>query len=308
MLIKTQNSGFGHSLSSEITERKFYADRRNVLKAVAVGVGGSMSAWSSQDAFGQAAWGQRPGKLKPVNASPSKIDSAFTMEKATLYKDASTYNNFYEFGTDKADPAVKAHTLKTDPWSVEVEGLVKKPGRFSLEELLKLSPMEERIYRLRCVEGWSMVIPWIGYSLVDLIRRVEPLGSAKYVEFVTLADPKTMPFVGSRVLDWPYVEGLRLDEAMHPLTMLTFGMYGEVLPNQSGAPVRLVVPWKYGFKSGKSIVKIRFTDKQPATAWNIAAANEYGFYSNYKGFPTFASNSCPGSIAQQLTQAFGVQF
>jgi sulfoxide reductase catalytic subunit YedY len=163
---------------------------------------------------------------------------------------------------------------------VDIEGLVKKPARMGLEDLLKLSPMEERIYRLRCVEGWSMVIPWVGYSLSDLIRQVEPLGSAKYVEFVTLADPKTMPFVGSRVLDWPYVEALRLDEALHPLTLLAFGMYGEILPNQSGAPVRLVVPWKYGFKSSKSVVKIRFTDKQPATAWNKAAANEYGFYSN----------------------------
>ena len=194
------------------------------------------------------------------------------------YKDASTYNNFYRFGTDKSDPAVNAHTLKT-PLVGRSEGLVKK-RKLALEDLLRLSPMEERIYRLRCVEGWSMVIPWVGYALADLIKRVEPLGSAKYVEFVTLADPKTMPFVGSRVLDWPYVEGLRLDEAMHPLTLLTFGMYGEVLPNQSGAPVRLVVPWKYGFKSGKSIVKIRFTDKQPGTAWNKAAANEYGFYSN----------------------------
>ena len=202
------------------------------------------------------------------------------MEKLTAYKDASSYNNFYEFGTDKSDPVANAHTLKTNPWSVDIEGLVKKPGRLGLEDLLKLSPMEERIYRLRCVEGWSMVIPWVGYSLAGLIRQVEPLGSAKYVEFVTLADPKTMPFVGSRVLDWPYVEALRLDEALHPLTLLAFGMYGEVLPNQSGAPVRLVVPWKYGFKSGKSIVKIRFTDKQPATAWNKAAANEYGFYSN----------------------------
>ncbi|MEY3125309.1 MAG: hypothetical protein RLZZ573_1829, partial [Pseudomonadota bacterium] len=223
---------------------------------------------------------QRPGKLAVLNSRASKVDGAMSMEKPTAYKDASTYNNFYEFGTDKSDPAVNAHTLKTSPWSVEIEGLVKKPGKLGLEELLKLSAMEERIYRLRCVEGWSMVIPWVGYSLAELIKRVEPLGSAKYVEFVTLADPKTMPFVGSRVLDWPYVEGLRLDEARHPLTLLTFGMYGEVLPNQSGAPVRLVVPWKYGFKSGKSIVKIRFTDKQPATAWNKAAPNEYGFFSN----------------------------
>jgi sulfoxide reductase catalytic subunit YedY len=161
-----------------------------------------------------------------------------------------------------------------------VEGLVKNPGTFALEDLLKLSPMEERIYRLRCVEGWSMVIPWVGYSLAQLIKRVAPLGRAKYVEFVTLADPKTMPYVGSRILDWPYTEALRLDEAMHPLTLLSFGMYGEILPKQNGAPVRLVVPWKYGFKSGKSIVKIRFTEKQPATAWNKAAANEYGFFSN----------------------------
>ena len=163
---------------------------------------------------------------------------------------------------------------------MEIEGLVKKPAKYTLEDLLKLSAQEERIYRMRCVEGWSMVIPWVGYSMAELIKKVEPLGSAKYVEFVTLADPKTMPYVGTRVLEWPYVEALRLDEAMHPLTLLSFGMYGEVLPKQNGAPVRLVVPWKYGFKSGKSLVKIRFTDKQPATAWNKAAANEYGFYSN----------------------------
>jgi sulfoxide reductase catalytic subunit YedY len=202
------------------------------------------------------------------------------MEKITAYEDASTYNNYYEFGTDKSDPAKNAHTLKTQPWTVEIEGLVKKPGRWALEDLLKVSAMEERIYRMRCVEGWSMVIPWVGYSLSDLIRRVEPLGNAKFVEFVTLADPKVMPYVRSPILDWPYVEGLRMDEAMHPLTLLTFGMYGEVLPNQNGAPVRLVVPWKYGFKNAKSLVKIRFTEKQPATAWSKAAANEYGFYSN----------------------------
>jgi sulfoxide reductase catalytic subunit YedY len=282
MLIKMDNDGFNHSLGSEITDRKVYEERRLLLKTLATGAAGSaMALWASRQALAQtASWGQRPGKLVALAGRASKVDAAVTMEKATPYKDASTYNNFYEFGTDKSDPAVNAHTLKTQPWSVEIEGLVKKPGKLTLEDLLKFSPMEERIYRLRCVEGWSMVIPWLGYSLSDLIKRVEPLGSAKYVEFVTLADPKTMPFVGSRVLDWPYVEGLRLDEAMHPLTLLTFGMYGEVLPNQSGAPVRLVVPWKYGFKSGKSIVKIRFTDKQPGTAWNKAAANEYGFYSN----------------------------
>jgi methionine sulfoxide reductase catalytic subunit len=282
MLIKTRNLDFNHAVASEITDRNAYEGRRDLLKMLATGVaGGAMASWASRQALAQTStWGQRPGKLAVLASQASKLDGAMTMEKATPYKDASSYNNFYEFGTDKADPAVNAHTLKTSPWSVDIEGLVKKPGKLNLEDLLKLSPMEERIYRLRCVEGWSMVIPWVGYSLADLIRRVEPLGSAKYVEFVTLADPKTMPFVGSRVLDWPYVEGLRLDEAMHPLTLLTFGMYGEVLPNQSGAPVRLVVPWKYGFKSGKSIVKIRFTDKQPGTAWNKAAANEYGFYSN----------------------------
>ena len=221
-----------------------------------------------------------PSRFSALANTPSKIAGGMALDKLTDYKDASTYNNFYEFGTDKADPARNAHTLKTTPWTVEIEGLVKKPAKYTLEDLLKLSAQEERIYRLRCVEGWSMVIPWVGYSLSELIKKVEPLSNAKYVEFVTLADPKTMPFVGSRVLEWPYVEGLRMDEAMNPLTLLSFGMYGEVLPNQSGAPVRLVVPWKYGFKSGKSVVKIRFTDKLPATAWNKAAANEYGFYSN----------------------------
>ncbi len=247
---------------------------------MATGVaGGAMASWASRQALAQTAVPvPRPGKHAALSARSSAVAGATIMEKPTAYKDASSYNNFYEFGTDKSDPAANAHTLKTSPWSVDIEGLVKKPGKLALEDLL--SPMEDRLYRLRCVEGWSMVIPWVGYSMADLIKHVEPLGSAKYVEFVTLADPKTMPFVGSRVLDWPYVEALRLDEAMHPLTLLTFGMYGEVLPNQSGAPVRLVVPWKYGFKSGKSIVKIRFTDKQPGTAWNKAAANEYGFYSN----------------------------
>ena len=282
MLIKSRSNGFSHGVTSEITSKSVYEGRRKLLKTVATSaVGGGLATWAARNAMAQnATWGTRPGKSNALSAVASKVNGATVAEKVTAYKDASTYNNFYEFGTDKSDPAANAHTLKTAPWSVEIEGLVKKPGKLTLEDLLKLSPMEERVYRLRCVEGWSMVIPWLGYSLSDLIRKVEPLGNAKFVEFVTLADPKTMPFVGSRVLEWPYVEGLRLDEAMHPLTLLTFGMYGEVLPNQSGAPVRLVVPWKYGFKSGKSIVKIRFTDKQPSTAWNKAAANEYGFYSN----------------------------
>lgn len=280
MLIKTTDNGFIHSVPSEITPRQAYSNRRQMIRSLVAGAAGaSLAAFAGRQAFGQAAT-QRPGKLAVLAAGKTAVLGAVTMEKPTDYKDASTYNNFYEFGTDKSDPARSAHSLRTTPWSVEVEGLVKKPGKYALEDLLKLSPMEERIYRLRCVEGWSMVIPWIGYSLSDLIRKVEPMGSAKYVEFVTLADPKTMPFVGSRVLDWPYVEGLRLDEAMHPLTLLSFGMYGEVLPNQNGAPVRLVVPWKYGFKSAKSLVKIRFVEKQPGTAWNKAAANEYGFFSN----------------------------
>ena len=275
-------TGADAPLSSEITDRHLLENRRLWLQRAASGVAGLAAAsWASRQALAQTPAGtEKPGKLPRLANVPSKVPGALALEKATAYKDASTYNNFYEFGTDKADPAANAHTLKTSPWSVEVEGLVQKPGKFALEDLLKLSPMEERIYRLRCVEGWSMVIPWVGYSLAQLIAKVQPLGSAKYLEFVSLADPKTMPFVGSRTLDWPYVEALRLDEALHPLTLLAFGMYGEVLPNQNGAPVRLVVPWKYGFKSAKSIVKIRFTEKQPATAWNKAAANEYGFYSN----------------------------
>jgi sulfoxide reductase catalytic subunit YedY len=282
MLIQSQKDGFLHPLASEITAPQVVADRRALLVQMATGVAGlSMASWASRQALAQNASAiEKPGKLATLLSTPSGVPGAMVIEKPTPYKDASSYNNFYEFGTDKADPAVNAHTLKTTPWTVEVEGLVKNPGKFALEDLLKLSPMEERIYRLRCVEGWSMVIPWVGYSLAQLIKRVAPLGSAKYVEFVTLADPKTMPYVGSRILDWPYTEALRLDEAMHPLTLLSFGMYGEILPKQNGAPVRLVVPWKYGFKSGKSIVKIRFTEKQPATAWNKAAANEYGFFSN----------------------------
>ena len=280
MLIKTHRDGFDHSLSSDITPQAVYAGRRDLMKLMATGVAGAaMAAWAGREAHAQDS-SARPNKLAALAGAKSAVPGALVMDKVTDYKLSSTYNNFYEFGTDKADPARNAHTLKTTPWTVEVEGLVKKPAKYTLEDLLKLSAQEERIYRLRCVEGWSMVVPWVGYSMSELIKRVEPLSNAKYVEFVTQADPKTMPFVGSRVLEWPYVEGLRLDEAMHPLTLLTFGMYGEVLPNQNGAPVRLVVPWKYGFKSGKSLVKIRFTDKQPATAWNKAAAEEYGFFSN----------------------------
>ncbi|WP_038208821.1 protein-methionine-sulfoxide reductase catalytic subunit MsrP [Xenophilus azovorans] len=274
MLIRPRDPGFVHPRASEITPRAVYEGRRDLLRLLAGGAAGAaLASWAGREALAQ-------GKSAPLKGAKSAVAGAQTMEKLTDYKDATTYNNFYEFGTDKSDPAKNAHTLKTRPWTVEVEGLVKKPGKYDIDELLRLAAQEERIYRLRCVEGWSMVIPWVGYSLSELIRRAEPLGSAKYVEFVTLADPKTMPYVGSRILDWPYTEGLRMDEAMHPLTLLAFGMYGEALPNQNGAPVRLVVPWKYGFKSAKSIVKIRFVEKEPGTAWNKAAANEYGFYSN----------------------------
>lgn len=272
------HDGFNHPFSSEITSRSVYEGRRDLLKLMAGGAAGAaLAGWAGREALAQTAG---PGALAKLPGAKSTVAGAMSMDKLTAYKDASTYNNFYEFGTDKGDPVQNAGTLKTRPWTVEVEGLVKKPGKYGIEDLLKLSAQEERIYRLRCVEGWSMVIPWVGYSLAELIKKVEPQSNAKFVEFVTLADPKTMPFVGSRVLDWPYTEGLRMDEAMHPLTLLAFGMYGEVLPNQNGAPVRLVVPWKYGFKSAKSIVKIRFVEKEPGTAWNKAAAQEYGFYSN----------------------------
>ena len=279
MLIKTNADGFQHNLPSEITTQTAYQSRRELMRLVATGAAGlALASWAGREALADGI--AKPGKLAALAGGKSVVSGAMTIEKLTDYKDATTYNNFYEFGTDKADPAKNAHTLVTKPWSVAIEGLVKQPKSYTLEDLIKLSPQEERIYRLRCVEGWSMVIPWVGYSLSELIKKVEPLGSAKYVEFHTLADPKTMSGVGSRVLEWPYVEALRLDEAMHPLALLSFGMYGEVLPNQSGAPVRMVLPWKYGFKSGKSIVKIRFTDKEPKTAWNKAAASEYGFYSN----------------------------
>jgi methionine sulfoxide reductase catalytic subunit len=276
MLIQTFKDGFNHRVASEITSHTAYQGRRDMLKLLATGAAGAtLASWAARDARAMGG-----GKLPALVGAKSTVAGAVTMEKATDYKDASTYNNYYEFGTDKADPAKNAHTLQTKPWTVEIEGLVKKPAKYTLEDLIKLSAQEERIYRLRCVEGWSMVIPWVGYSLSELIKKVEPLGSAKYVEFYTQADKATMPGLSGRSLDWPYMEALRMDEAMNPLALLTFGMYGEVLPNQSGAPVRMVVPWKYGFKSGKSIVKIRFTDKEPKTAWNKAAANEYGFFSN----------------------------
>ena len=273
-----RDRGFVHPQVSEITPPSVYAGRRDLLKLVAAGAAGTtLAAWAGRDAFAQVV---QPGKLGALAGARTTLAGATTTEKLTLHGDVTSYNNFYEFGTNKADPAAQGGTLRPRPWTVSVEGEVKKPKAFDLDELLKLSAMEERIYRLRCVEGWSMVIPWVGYSLSELIKRVEPTGNAKYVELITLADKAQMPGLGSPVLDWPYVEGLRLDEAMNPLTLLAFGLYGEVLPNQNGAPVRLVVPWKYGFKSGKSIVKIRFVEKQPRTSWLKTYSNDYGFYSN----------------------------
>ncbi|MDF9788858.1 protein-methionine-sulfoxide reductase catalytic subunit MsrP [Polynucleobacter sphagniphilus] len=254
-----------------ITPKSIFDQRRELIKAAAAGSFGlSLASWFSREALAMA-----PEKLA-ATANPlysSKVD-------VTPYKSATTYNNFYEFGTDKTDPAAYASSLQTRPWTITIDGLVKKPQTLDIDALLKLAPMEERIYRMRCVEGWSMVIPWDGYSLSKLLSKVEPLGSAKYVEFISLADSKQMPGVKSSIIEWPYREGLRLDEAMNPLTLLTFGMYGELLPKQNGAPVRIVVPWKYGFKSAKSIIKIRLTEEMPKTSWNMFDAHEYGFYSN----------------------------
>jgi len=253
---------------SEITPRRVWQRRRDLIRAAAAGLALPSAG------FALAQTGRADAKL------PAKPGPFGTTEKVTPYKDVTTYNNFYELGLDKDDPARNAGRLKARPWTVAVEGDVAKPRSFDLDELLKLAPMEERVYRMRCVEGWSMVIPWVGFPLSELIRRVEPTGNAKFIEFYTLADPKQMPGLSSSVLAWPYTEGLRMDEANNPLTLLTFGLYGELLPNQNGAPVRLVVPWKYGFKSAKSLVKIRFVEKQPVISWNRAAPQEYGFFSN----------------------------
>ncbi len=273
MLFKRSPNGIDLPYPSEITPRAVYEGRRDFLARIAATavVGSGVWEMANREAFAQAA-GQRLAAAR--NAALS------TGEKQTAFKDASSYNNFYEFGTDKGDPAENAHTLRTRPWTVTIDGEVKKPVTLDIDRILKLAPLEERVYRLRCVEGWSMVIPWVGYSLSNILKQVEPTGNAKYVEFTTLADRRQMPGLRSPVLDWPYVEGLRMDEAMYPLALLGLGMYGQVLPNQNGAPVRLIVPWKYGFKSAKSIVRIRLTSRQPRTAWNDSAPDEYGFYSN----------------------------
>jgi sulfoxide reductase catalytic subunit YedY len=259
---------------SDITPKAVYLRRREFIKSVAAGAMGAAAAGvTSRDAHAQTQ-GSRP-KLPNVRKS-----SLSTNEAANSYADITGYNNYYEFGTDKDDPQRNAQKFVTRPWTIRVEGLVKAPGSFDLDSFIKPYALEERIYRLRCVEAWSMVIPWVGFPLGDLIKRLEPQPSAKFVEFTTLLDIKQMPGVRVPVLDWPYVEGLRMDEAMHPLSILAVGLYGEALPNQNGAPIRLVVPWKYGFKGIKSIVRMRFTDKQPRTSWEIANPREYGFYAN----------------------------
>ena len=251
--------------SSEITPRDIYLRRRDFLAGTA--------------AIGAAGLFGAPAFAAKLDAAKSKYS---TDDKLTSLKDVTTYNNYYEFGVDKSDPAANAKTLKTTPWTVKVDGLVNKAADYQLEDFFKPSTLEERIYRLRCVEAWSMVIPWVGFPLADVIKRADPQSSAKFVAFETLVRPSEMPGQKGlfQPLPWPYVEGMRLDEAMHPLAILAVGLYGETLPNQNGAPLRLVVPWKYGFKSIKSIVRITLTDKQPKTTWNIANAGEYGFYSN----------------------------
>ena len=253
----------------EVTDPQIYLRRRDFLGgAVALGAAASLPSLACAEAT--------PGR-KLANVSPSDFS---TSESPTTYTDATTYNNFYELGTGKGDPVSNADSLRTQPWSVAIEGEVAKPGRLALEDILKPHALEERIYRMRCVEAWSMVIPWVGFPLGDLLARFEPTSKARYVAFETLLDPENLPGQRRAVLDWPYREGLRMDEAMHPLTILAVGMYGSMLPNQNGAPLRLVVPWKYGFKSIKSIVKIRLSEDLPQTSWNQSASREYGFFSN----------------------------
>ena len=265
---------------SEITDESLFLSRRDVLRLGATAaLGATLAGCPSAGEAGAAASdaGSKTQLLRGVREAPPRFR---VDEEATTYEDATSYNNFYEFGTGKKDPAANAHTLRTEPWSVVIDGEVGKPGRVPLESLLAKHTLEERIYRLRCVEAWSMVIPWVGIPLGDALKTFEPTSKARYVAFETLVDPEQMPGQKRNVLDWPYREGLRIDEAMHPLAILAVGMYGRELPNQNGAPIRLVVPWKYGFKSIKSIVRISLTEKQPRTSWNDQASDEYGFYAN----------------------------
>jgi sulfoxide reductase catalytic subunit YedY len=255
---------------SEITPEDAFLNRRTLIAgAIAAGLLPSIMS------RGEAATIPASGVFDGVKKWPGSAT-----EKANTFEEISTYNNYYEFGTGKSDPAKNAHTLKTSPWSVQVTGEAGKTGTYTLEDILQPHALEERIYRLRCVEAWSMVIPWVGFPLADLLKRFEPTSQAKYVQFFTLNDRTQMPGVRYAVLDWPYREGLTIAEAMHPLAFVAVGLYGKVLPNQNGAPLRTVLPWKYGFKSCKSIVRIHFTDRQPETSWNMAGPQEYGFYSN----------------------------
>ncbi len=260
---------------SEITPESAFLNRRATLAALF----GAGAATALPRAF--AAEGATPAAPPAPNLTYTK-NARYTVPNDTpnSWAEVTGYNNFYEFGTDKTDPARNAGTLRAKPWSVEIAGEAEVRGKFTFEDIVKPHALEERIYRFRCVEAWSMVIPWVGFPLGDLLKRFKPTSKAKYVEFTTLLDPRQMPGQSLPVLDWPYVEGLRIDEAMHPLTLLVTGVYGRELPNQNGAPLRLMAPWKYGFKNVKSIVKIRFTEQQPRNSWNVAAPNEYGFYAN----------------------------
>ncbi|HVW71188.1 MAG TPA: protein-methionine-sulfoxide reductase catalytic subunit MsrP [Steroidobacteraceae bacterium] len=253
---------------SQITPEQAYISRRELIAGVmAVGASSLLPTAKAQ---------QPAGARLPY----TRNEKYSVTEQPNRYEEITSYNNFYEFGTDKEDPKQNAQAFNPRPWSVAIDGEAEVKGKFTLEDLLKSQPLEERIYRFRCVEAWSMVIPWVGFPLSALLARFKPTSKAKYVEFTTLYDPRRMPGQREPILNWPYVEGLRIDEAMHPLTLLVVGLYGQTLPNQDGAPLRLIVPWKYGFKSIKSIVKINFTERQPRTAWNVAAPREYGFYAN----------------------------
>jgi len=261
--------------SSEITPKSVYLNRRKFLAGAAVAGVAAATGLSLRDMINPSAVAFAGNKIAGIQKSAFS-----TSEKITPYQDVTHYNNYYEFSTEKDGPAELAKNFRTRPWKVKIDGQVAKKQELDVDSIIKMAPPEERIYRHRCVEGWSIVVPWVGFSLSELIKRVNPTSKAKFVEFTTIMDLNQMPGQQRQVLQWPYVEGLRMDEAMHPLALLCFGMYGEDLPNQDGAPLRLVLPWKYGFKSIKAIVRIRFTEKQPLNSWNISAPNEYGFYAN----------------------------
>jgi sulfoxide reductase catalytic subunit YedY len=261
--------------SSAITPKDQYLNRRRFLRGAVTGAAAILGVERLAELVSPSLGAQAGTKLETI-----KSPLTTTGEEQTSRKDVTTYNNFYEFGVEKDEPSRNAGGLPTRPWTVRVDGEVKNPKTFDIDALLKLRPLEDRIYRHRCVEAWSMVIPWVGYSLSEFIKQCEPLSSAKYVQFLSYYDKRVEKWASGSAISWPYSEGLRMDEAMNPLTLLTFGLYGEVLPNQNGAPIRIVVPWKYGFKSAKSIVAVRFLDKKPRTTWNDQAPSEYGFYSN----------------------------